>query len=415
MTKIFAQLCTLAVLAAAVLAQGAASERGFHASKADVDTALRTLQVATGGRLPTADGFVTAQDQPLDRFQRPRYTYAIQVLPKSPTDSVVKVRARITAWYTGTTPTQSGYRELSSNGRLETDLLDRVQDLLSQKSDVTASPQQSDHASPQPTPSKTSPANPLFNTPRPGAILPPRTQITALQETRDSANYAQALREQATNLEEILRNQTHPTDLAAVRRSKTPIFSRPSEDGEVLFQAEAQDEFQILNTSSEWVHVQISGLSRGWIRGTDLELPSRPSPRPAAAPSAKSPDAGPAPKSFRLARQEVNTFPGEWAPLRGKSVRILSLEPTGATPSASAAHQQDKWEVAKEMFHRAAVRLTAPEPSPAVEGVVLIFDSADGGMASTTVASLQKWNAGSLSDEAFRAQCSLDPPEAFQK
>jgi hypothetical protein len=88
----------------------------------------------------------------------------------------------------------------------------------------------------------------------------------------------------------------------------------------------------------------------------------------------------------------------------------LSLEPSGDKTSASTA----RWEFAKEMFRRAAVRLDAPD-SATLEGVVLIFDSADGGMASATRTSLQEWNQGNLSDDAFRAQCSLDPPEAFPK
>jgi hypothetical protein len=69
------------------------------------------------------------------------------------------------------------------------------------------------------------------------------------------------------------------------------------------------------------------------------------------------------------------------------------------------------------MFQRAAARLQAPESASRapVEGVVLIFDSADGGMASATVTTLREWDNGRLSDDAFREQCSFDPPEAFRK
>ena len=178
----------------------------------------------------------------------------------------------------------------------------------------------------------------------------------------------------------------------------------------------------MLNTSSEWVHVQISGLSRGWIRGQDLELPSRattssaPVAPPTASPAASA--TGPTKAvatdpAFRLARQEVNTYPGDWAPLRGKPVRILSLSPTGTAPTSAS----EKWDTARAMFQRAAARLPAPESASRapVEGVVLIFDSADGGMAAATVTTLREWDNGRLSDDAFREQCSFDPPEAFQK
>jgi len=44
-------------------------------------------------------------------------------------------------------------------------------------------------------------------------------------------------------------------------------------------------------------------------------------------------------------------------------------------------------------------------------GVVLIFDSEDGGMVAATRAVLDLWKNGSLSEQAFWRQCYLDPPE----
>jgi hypothetical protein len=419
------------MLAAVSFGQTAPNERTLAASKLEVESALRSLQAAAGGRLPTLEGFIAEQSLPLDHLQRPHYTYSVDVLPKAP-GSLVRVRAHITAWFAGPTAGQSGYRELASNGRLETDLFERLEDWLAQKSGVAPA------ATAQATPAKTAPPNPLFAAPRLGAVSVPSrssaessvsdsstshssTPHSSTPGEHDSAAYAQALREQVKNLEEVLRNQTHPTDLAAVKKSKTPVYSRPSEQGEVLFLAEAQDEFQVLNTSSEWVHVQISGLSRGWIRGPDLELPSRttassPATRRAASPVAST--IGPTITAatdppFRLARQEVNTYPGDWAPLRGKLVRIYSLSPTGTTPTSAS----QKWDRARATFQRAAARLAAQESASTtpVEGVVLIFDSADGGMASATVTSLREWDNGRLSDDAFREQCSFDPPEAFRK
>jgi len=334
-------------------------ERAFHTPKAEVDSALRSLQSASGGRLPTVDGFVNQQTQPLERFQRPHYTYSIQVVSKPPADSVVRIRARITAWFADSNPARSGYRELPSNGRLESDLLERLEEVLSQGATAAQAPSsQSASSSSQINPASpklpSAPRNSLFLSPRPGAtILPPRSEAAeSTSGPKGSANYAQELREQASNLEEVLRNQTHPTDLAAVKQSRTPVYSRPSEEGQVLFLAEAEDEFQVLNTSSEWVHVQISGLSRGWIRGQALELPSRATkPTPAAAASTGSVGAvGEQP--FRLQRQEVNTFPGDWAPLRGKPVRIMSLDPVGTGTSTPA----QKWKMARAMFQRAAAR-----------------------------------------------------------
>ena len=48
-----------------------------------------------------------------------------------------------------------------------------------------------------------------------------------------------------------------------------------------------------------------------------------------------------------------------------------------------------------------------------VAGLVVIFDSADGGMIAATVGTLQQWKAGTLSDAAFWHKCFFDPPETL--
>lgn len=421
-------LIAIGLSAACAWGQATPLERTFHASKAEVESALRTMQADAGGRLPTVEGFVASQNQALERFQRPHYTFSIQVTGQAPAGSVVRVLARITAWYADPDPSQAGYRELPSSGRLETDLLERLEDSLGksavvpstqpnsapanppapEKGSVAASaaaPRRVPRSSPSTSKTPSGTTGSVFTTPRAGATsLPPRTQVdSSTAETRNSAKYLQDLRHQASDLEDILRNQSHPSDLAAVKQARTPVFDRPAEDAQVLFLADAEDEFQVLNTNADWVHVQISGLSRGWIRGSQLELPSASTNRAAARNGTA---AGGQP--FRREREEVNTFPGDWAPLRGKSVKIIWLEPTGSAGSTASV----RWEIARSMFERASANLSTATPS--IEGVVLIFDSADGGMAAATLTSLQEWRAGHLSDDAFRAQCSLDPPEAFQ-
>ena len=51
--------------------------------------------------------------------------------------------------------------------------------------------------------------------------------------------------------------------------------------------------------------------------------------------------------------------------------------------------------------------------STSIDGVVIIFDSEDGGMTAATVAVLRQWKTGALSEEAFWRRCFFDPPEAF--
>ncbi len=88
-----------------------------------------------------------------------------------------------------------------------------------------------------------------------------------------------------------------------------------------LFLASAHDEFEMLDFNRDWVHVRISGLSRGWIWRDSLEMPDSvpagdapPSPVPVAA------------EVFHMSREESAPFPGDWAPLRGKYVKIVSVE-----------------------------------------------------------------------------------------
>src|SRR5437870_9789661 len=89
-----------------------------------------------------------------------------------------------------------------------------------------------------------------------------------------------------------------------------------------IFLASAHDEFEMLNFNANWVHVRISGLSRGWIWRNSLEMPDGiPDVVDAHAVSAPRPAAD---ELFHVTREETAPFPGDWAPLRGKSVKLIS-------------------------------------------------------------------------------------------
>jgi hypothetical protein len=48
-------------------------------------------------------------------------------------------------------------------------------------------------------------------------------------------------------------------------------------------------------------------------------------------------------------------------------------------------------------------------------GIVVIFDSVDGGMIAVAFPTLQQRKAGKLSDAALWHQCFFDPPETFNE
>jgi hypothetical protein len=213
------------------------------------------------------------------------------------------------------------------------------------------------------------------------------------------------LTKEAKGLEEILRNQAHPNNLVAVKKSGTPVLVSPIEGAKVLFLATAEDEFEILDINASWVHVRISGLSRGWIRRSGLEIPGT------FASDAKAGNESPPANTeyFQVKNEQIASFPGTWEPLRGKTVKILTVQK--ASGSASDTGSRAKLEFAKSLFDREYAELTQAPTSAA--GVVLIFDSEDGGMAAATLPALQQWKAGTLSDQAFWRRCLFDPPESF--
>src|SRR5580693_7991529 len=111
-------------------AQGIGQERTFTQSKARVEKALLGMQAATAGRLPVLDGFATSVDHPLDRYLRGYYQAKFQVTATPSGGSIVRVSVEVTAWYADPVTARSGYQLLTSNGRLEADLLDQLADQL---------------------------------------------------------------------------------------------------------------------------------------------------------------------------------------------------------------------------------------------------------------------------------------------
>ncbi len=394
-------LCWWLLLAAcAVHAQVQPAERTYHASRADVQKALHQIPSYSSGKLPVLEGFADGSGHSLESYQRGYYQYDLQLQSPSPTETVVHVTAKITAWYAGSSAANSGYRVLKSSGRLESDLLDSLDDKLNP---AAAKPADAAPAPPAPKlPDSPSASGSFFNSPRltttPSDMKPPAPKAPAAPPTKRE----QALTQQIDTLEQALHNQTRPSNLAVVKRSNTPVRTQPLDGSEVLFQAEAEDEFEVLDAVEGWVHVQISGISRGWIHRDYVDMPGAATVSVAAMggdPHDKEP--------VRQTREQVGTFPGKWEPLDGKQVKIIWVQPLDKDQFGS----EPKWNVAKSIFRKA----DAGNPSGSeVAGVVVIFDSEDGGMAATTVDTLQQWRAGHLGDEVFWKRSWRDPEEAFQ-
>ena len=425
MKKIFFQLILIGSLLASlrcvrpVSAQDSRFERRFPNPKTEVDKALQEIQASAKGRLPILEGFVEERSEPLDHFDRGYYESSAKVISDAEGGTLVRVVVKITAWYSGSTPALSGYRVLPSNGRIETDLLDHLGELLGKKQTGTApaavapSPRPALELPSAPTPTSTALARPLAQPSIGPAIAPPakpaaepsNEDLASLRQRREEAEKnAKALNGDVQNLEEILRNQTHPDNLAVVRKTGTPIFAK--QGGAVLLSADAEDEFEILGLEGSWVHVQISGASRGWIQRTQLDLPegfADSSRRESAIGAADNP-------AFRVTREETHPFTGSWRDLQGKTVRIMWVEPQSESERTSTAEAKRKF--AKTLFAEAYKQQTSAAQPP--DGVVIVFDSADGGQVSATMSALAQWQSGKLSEASFWKQCSIDPLELLQ-
>jgi len=162
-----------------------------------------------------------------------------------------------------------------------------------------------------------------------------------------------------------------------------------------------KDQFEMVEIRGVWVHVRISGDSRGWIRRAQLEFPEDPA-------TASAGGTRPA-ELFRITREEIGVFSGNWEPLRGKTVKVYSVQPAQSPTLETSA--REKRNFVKELFLRASKEHS--ETDTVTAGVVVVFDSPDGGQASATLASLAQWQQGKLSEPGFWQACLLDPPETF--
>jgi hypothetical protein len=307
---------------------------------------------------------------------------------------------------------------LTSNGRLESDLLDQLTELLASSPAARSTTSATTVGTPSgtgafnsrepalsaPTPQSTEPGRAFSSGPKPGWAGPQPGDTKPSPKAAGDRSIAN-LQAEATSLEEVLKNQAHPKNLVAVKKAGTPVMATPSLSAKTLFMASAHDEFEMLDFNADWVHVRISGLSRGWIWRTSLEMPDGISDLPLARERAAPVSAD----MFQVTREETAPFPGDWEPLRGKSVKIISVQKIREDERGSGA--QAKLEYAKSLLDKNYADLA--QRSKELAGVVLIFDSVDGGMIAATLPTVQQWKAGTLSDAALWHQCYFDPPETF--
>src|ERR1700686_272956 len=203
-----------AFVAARTPAQNAPYERAFPQSKAAVEKALAAMPGNLAGHLPVLDGFANPGEHPLDRYQRAYYQSKVQVTSTPSGGSLVRVSTKVTAWYADPAGSRSGYQLLTSNGRLESDLLDQLADQLA-KGSTESSNRTASASSPQPS-TEPAAAEPTISAPAPkfpdmdrtfsssvsqGLSAQERARASAPQKVEKSDS---ALQAEAESLEETL-------------------------------------------------------------------------------------------------------------------------------------------------------------------------------------------------------------------
>jgi hypothetical protein len=414
--RIVVPVILASVLVVSSQSQTAAYERAFPQSKDTIERALASLQGNLAGRLPLLDGFAKPGEHPLDRYKRGYFQTTVQVSSAPAGGSIVRVNTKVTAWFADPTASHSGYQLLASNGRLEADLLDQLSEQLAQ-SQSTSDDKTAPVGSANPSVQSPAAAESAISVPSQRFPTPERTFPSSLSQglaaehssdqpdQKNSIKATSALQAEADSLEGILKNQGHPKNLVAVKKSGTPVVATPSLTAKPQFLASMHDEFELLDFNADWVHVRVSGLSRGWIWRNSVEMPNGMHDTSAPVSAAMAPAAD----LFHVIHEEASTFPGDWAPLKNKSVKIISVQKIDE--NAKDAGSSVRLEYAKFLFDKGYQEI-AQKPQD-LAGIVVIFDSSDGGMVAATLSSLQQWKAGTLSDSALWHKCFFDPPETF--
>jgi hypothetical protein len=216
---------------------------------------------------------------------------------------------------------------------------------------------------------------------------------------------AEELTAEVNQLEESLRRQISPSNLAAVKAVRAAVREQPADTARILFWADAEDEFEVLENRGDWAQVGFGTDPQGWVRASQLDLGGNG--RDARGATAQSPEDD---HGFSVAREEVNPFSGDWTELKGRLALFVWARSEGEGSNGGSGQQQLAF--AKRIFLERYREARHSEQGYA--GVVVVFLGSRGGVAAATLAQIQRWDEGALSDAEFLKRCSLDPPEAFR-
>jgi hypothetical protein len=358
-------------------AQNPVPERSFAFPETVVTRALMDLDAYSEGRLPGVDGFVALASGDAKHYGRPSYRFRIETNVESANRTRVKVQAGITAWFEASGIGHSGYVSAPSNGRLEDDLLDRLEQHLDRGAPGAAR------------------SVPTLN-----------EQISQIRSRRQSAQQRQSeLQVQIRDLEKALK--TSSLEVVTVQEPGLPVMDAPTRSANRLVRAGPKDEFEIVSGQGEWYQVRVGPTSTGWLRRAGV-VPIDDDRVTAKAGDVANPQAAENNSTFEVTHEEIQPFSGNWSELRGKQSLFVWVQPARGVAKPGPG---ERWTYATRIFlDRGYVASVSTQP---YAGVAVIFDEPDGGVVAATLDGIRRWHNGTTATLAFQKQCSMDPPAAF--
>ena len=347
---------------------GTPQTREFPFPEPPVRAALQNIGAYAGGRLPSLEGFISGEGVRPEDYQRPYYEYKIELLSVPQSHTQVRVTAKVSAWYASSDGNGS-YKTLDSNGRLETDLLDRLSEYLENKS-----------------------ADP--------AVL----QVRIEQVRNQKLEAQQQLAALQAKLEQLKLAPPSSSNLefAEITRPATTVWSTPSPASKAVLKAQVEDQFEIREHRGAWLRVALDESRDGWVQESQVQV-SKPE---VASNRASSPGK----TEFTIIREMSSDFSGDLVQLKGKRALYIWARPEGSGLNLSG----NKLRFAENLFLERYKEFSHASQNE-VAGIVVIFLDQQGGVAAATLEDIRLFAEGSLSQETFLKKSSFDPPSSFPR
>ena len=235
----------------------------------------------------------------------------------------------------------------------------------------------------------------------PGDPVSLQSQIDRIKEQEgETAARIQQLQEQLPKLQTALPGADSP-EMILVSKNSVPVLKAPQAGAAVALQAQAEDEFLVLEQRGTWLRLQLRGSQQGWVRRSEVQLaPPLPPEKTETRPKT----------SLNIVHEVITDFNGDWSQLKGKKAIYLWTRADAGVPVTAS----EKLRFLESAFAN-RYRIAAHASNLKIDGIVLIFLDPRGGVAAATMKDIAAWLNSGITLSEFLSKCSLDPASAFSQ